>query len=188
VSSVNKRCLQQPQLLLLLGVLLAGRGGEGKGIEGNKEFVAAGLSPAATSSFHTVAKDWSSILFEQDLGVLQRRTDAGGHRRLASASYGRKATLLSLSFPETKQSEGKALSSIHDAGPSGSSPVPAPLLCWSDAATTFSRGADKEGPDCFFYNLFRFLSVNFQSLSRIPLFYRGFSEKCTLHLGNTSSI
>jgi hypothetical protein len=66
--------------------------------------------------------------------------------------------------------------------------VPAPLLWWSNAATTFSRGADSEGPDCFFYNLFRFLSVKFQSLSRIPLFCRGFSEKCTLRLGNSSSI
>ena len=116
-SSVNKRFLQLLHLLLLLGVLLAGRGGEGQDTDGGKELLAAGKSYAATSSFHTVAKDWSSTLFGLDLGVHQRRTDAGGHRRPASASYGRKATLLSISFPETKQSEGKAFCSSHDAGP-----------------------------------------------------------------------
>ncbi|KAK1619182.1 hypothetical protein QYE76_024699 [Lolium multiflorum] len=144
VSSVNKRRLQQLQLLLLLRALLAGHGGEGKGAEGDKELVAAGLSHAATSSFLTVAKDWSSIFYGQDHGVLQRRTDAGGHRRLASAPYGRKATLLSFSFPETKQSEGKAFSSNHDVGPSGSSPAPTSLLWWSDASTSFSGGAEKD--------------------------------------------
>jgi hypothetical protein len=90
-SSVNKRFLQLLHLLLLLGVLLAGRGSEGQDTDGDKESVAAGKSRAATSSFHTVAKGWSSTLFGLDLGVHQRRTDAGGHRRLASASYGRKA-------------------------------------------------------------------------------------------------
>jgi hypothetical protein len=187
-SSVNKRRLQQLQLLLLLRALLAGHGGEGKGAEGDKELVAAGLSHAATSSFLTVAKDWSSIFYGQDHGVLQRRTDAGGHRRLASAPYGRKATLLSFSFPETKQSEGKAFSSNHDAGSSGSSPASTSLLWWSDASTTFSGGAEQEGPDCFFYNLSRILYVKFQSSPRNPLFCRGFSANCTICLGNISSI
>jgi hypothetical protein len=63
MSSVNKRCLQQLHLLLLLGVLLASRGGEGQDTDGDKESVGAGKSLAATSSFHTVAKDWSSTLF-----------------------------------------------------------------------------------------------------------------------------
>jgi hypothetical protein len=47
VSSVNKRWHRQLKLLLP-GVLLAGRGGEGQGTDGDWEFVAAGETRAAS--------------------------------------------------------------------------------------------------------------------------------------------
>jgi hypothetical protein len=121
--------------------------------------VAAGISYAATLSFHTVTTGWSPILFGQDPGALQRRTEVGGHHRPASASYGRKATLLNLFFPETKQSEGKTFGSSHDAEPSGPSPAPVSKLWRSSATTTFRRSAEMEGPDCFSHNIFRVFSV-----------------------------
>jgi hypothetical protein len=142
---------------------LAGRGGEGQGTDGDKEFVAAGKTCAATSSYNTMTTCWSSILYGQDSGALQRRTEAGGYHRPASASYGRKATLLNLYFLETKKSEGKIFGSSHDAGPSGSSPAPVSVLWRSNSTATFRRGAELEGPDCFSHNLSGVFSVKTQT-------------------------
>jgi cytolysin (calcineurin-like family phosphatase) len=96
-------------------------------------------------------------------GVHQWRTDAGGQHRPASASHGRRATLLKLYFPETKKSEGKIYSFRHDAGPSGSSPAPVSVLWRSNSTATFRRGAELEGPDCFSHNLSGVFSVKTQT-------------------------
>jgi hypothetical protein len=55
-------------------------------------------------------------------------------------------------------------------------------------ATSIRSGAQLEGPDCFFHNLSRVFSVKIQSLSRISMFCRVFSETCTHRFGNDSSI
>jgi hypothetical protein len=122
------------------------------------------------------------------LGALQRRTEAGGSHRPASACYGRKATLLYLYFPETKKSNGKIYRSCHDAGPSGSSPAPVSILWRSNStATSIGCGAELGGPDCFFHIFSGVFSVKAQSLSRIPLIYRGFPVICNHRFVNTSS-
>jgi hypothetical protein len=120
--------------------------------------------------------------------ALQQRTQAGGLHRPASASHGRKATLLILYFPETKKSEGKIYRSRHDAGPSGSSPAPVSVLWRSNPmATSSSCGVELGGPDCFFPILSRVCSVKARSLSRISPICRGFSVKCNHRFVNISS-
>jgi hypothetical protein len=102
-------------------------------------------------------------------GVHQRRTDAGGQHRPASASHGRRATLLKLYFPETKKSEGKIYSFRHDAGPSGSSPAPVSVLWRRNSSATSRGGAQLRGLDCFSQFLSEILFVKAPSLSRNPL-------------------
>jgi hypothetical protein len=149
-NPLNKRCPHRP--LPDVGdvsLLSAGRGVEGKlggGFNSSGEGWWRWNIGAATVSFCALVS-----------GALQRRTDTGVFHRPASASYGRKATLLNLYFPETKQSEGKINSSSHDAGPSGSSPAPVSVLWRRKSTETSIRcGAQLEGPDCFFLNLSRF--------------------------------
>jgi hypothetical protein len=54
--------LRQLKLLFLLGVILAGRGGEGEGTDGDREASAAGETHAAVMSCFTVTTGGSSIL------------------------------------------------------------------------------------------------------------------------------
>lgn len=88
----------------LLCFSLACRGGE--------EGVAAGVAPHACRSQPLPERCYEAATALESLhallsGVLQQRTEAGGFHRLASASHGRKVTLLILYFPETKKSKGK---------------------------------------------------------------------------------
>jgi hypothetical protein len=162
-SSVNKRWLRQLPLLLLLGVLSAGRGGEGQDTDGDKESVEAGKTSAATSSYLTVTTRWSSILDAQDW-----HQSTQGKRRsnlLRRPSDGATATPGTGLLPS-----GYVLG--EDAGGRRRSSSPCSGLV--------------EGPDCFSAIFLEVLFAKSRDLSVIFLFLVSHHVTCTTALTNAA--
>jgi hypothetical protein len=150
--SINKGPLSRANHKLLWVVFLLsliGRGGEGgwgvAAVQGTLAWRRRGTSAAPESFFAPIS------------GVLQRRAQAGGYLRPASAHHGRKATLLGLDslvyLPPGFKPTRRIFSSCccapsSGAGPSGSSPVPVFL------ARRQSSGLDGDLEDPFAFYLF----------------------------------
>jgi len=150
--SVNKvrSCAELGFLQTILLLSLAGLGGEGR--RGDAAVLEA---EAWRRRGRSAAPESYAALF---LGGHQQRTGDDGVLRLASASYGRMATLLDLAsmvvLPPGYMPTWRIFSSCcwapsRGASPSGSSPVLASLAWWRSSSARCG-GEGPRGPDCFF--------------------------------------